>query len=355
MSQSLTPQEAGQIKQFVRNGGTVIADLMAGVRDEHLVPQVHSPLDEVFGIERGPYRTGLYRGRLRLHGSYAGLSVDLTLPDREMELALLTTGVPLGELNDSYKGFIVNRYGKGQALYMSFTIDGYLRDRAMGIEGPTLHLFADLMAWAGISPRVRVGRGEERLPATEIARFVVSHETQWSGVPPGGLELTMICRDPYSQDQKPRRAEVRWTEKAHLYDARAKRCLGFTDCCQKTFSPGRMEVFARLPYRVEGVRLRYDGRISAGDAVTLQIAIENGGQPGVPHVFHLECAGPDGKVRDYYTKNVLADDGRCEFRWQTAFNDTPGAWTVSATEVVSGRTAEAKVEIYPPHIHSLAG
>ncbi|MBI3921949.1 MAG: beta-galactosidase trimerization domain-containing protein [Armatimonadetes bacterium] len=334
MSMSLTPRETDQIKEFVRNGGTVVADMLTGVRDEHLVPLKQYPMDEVFGMERSASQTSLYRGGLRLKGEFEGLKMDLTLPDREFDSMLLTSGVPLGEANQAFKACIANRYGKGRAIYLGFTIDGYLRDRALGTEGSLLKLFADITSWSGITPRVRVDAGSEPLPTTEVAQFTR-----------GALRLTMICRDPYSKDQKRRMSAIQFPGKTHLYDVRSARYLGETDRFQKQLAPGRMEVFASLQYRVDGVALSCPPLAAASDAVALRIAIDHTGRKTAPHVFHIEFRGPDGKARDCYTKNVLSEDGRCEYRWHTALNDTPGKWTAKVRDVVSGKMAEVKVEL----------
>ena len=77
----------------------------------------------------------------------------------------------------------------------------------------------------------------------------------------------------------------------------------------------------------------------------MRIAIDHAGRKKSPHVFHIELCGPDGKVRDYYTKNVLAENGKCEYRWHTALNDTPGKWSVTVKDVVSGKTSAANIEL----------
>ena len=73
-----------------------------------------------------------------------------------------------------------------------------------------------------------------------------------------------------------------------------------------------------------------------------QIYILNSRRQPVPTgvAGELWIAG-DGVVRGYYSRNLLVENGDAACRIDFALNDTPGDWTITATDVatgVSGRT-----------------
>ena len=50
---AISDKEAGAIRQFVSNGGTLIADMQTGIMDQHCRPRATGVLDDVLGIKRG--------------------------------------------------------------------------------------------------------------------------------------------------------------------------------------------------------------------------------------------------------------------------------------------------------------
>ena len=340
MCKSLTTKETEAIKTFVRNGGVAITDMFVGVRDEHLVPIPDDlyPLDEVFGVmQKHPnfHQLTVFTGTIQVNGSHDGLSVKADLPHRQTLIMPVTTGVPLGHANLHFRNFVVNRYGKGKTLYLNFPVEGYLRDRHLGHDSSLLKLFRSAMQWAGMTPRVRVTRDGQPLSATEVARFQR-----------GNLNLTMMYRDHQIADQSSPEATIQWPESAHLYDARDQTYHGFADHCRKRLEPGRVAVFARLPYRVKAVQVEAKPKTAfAGQTVDLRLSCLRDSDQTAPHVYHVQVQGPDGRSRDYYTKNVLGEEGAATHAWQTAMDETPGTWIVSATDVVSGHQGQARIQI----------
>ncbi len=60
-------------------------------------------------------------------------------------------------------------------------------------------------------------------------------------------------------------------------------------------------------------------------------------------VFRITVQDPAGRDIPHYAANVAARGGRAEYRLTLALNDLPGAWRVTAREIVSGRTAQTVV------------
>jgi len=77
-----------------------------------------------------------------------------------------------------------------------------------------------------------------------------------------------------------------------------------------------------------------------GERVSFRLASTSGGKRLVRcHVF-----GPDGGFLHVYARNVVSD-GPATFVLPTALSDPPGAYRIHATDVLSGATAEATLQL----------
>jgi hypothetical protein len=123
------------------------------------------------------------------------------------------------------------------------------------------------------------------------------------------------------------------------YDARAHRLLGSapTALVQER-SPA---VLAFVPQPVAEVSLAAPRSVARGQALTLDARVQ-----GAPlTVVRLSVTGPDGQPRPWYDANVAIRDGRAQATFRPALNDPVGAWTFTATEIISGATATAGLTV----------
>ena len=85
----------------------------------------------------------------------------------------------------------------------------------------------------------------------------------------------------------------------------------------------------------------------AGGDLPLQARIVSNAREVGDHVLHVELLNPAGRAQEYYTRNMLAPDGRLELSIALALNEQPGAWVVRVRDVLTGQTAERTVVIAP--------
>lgn len=62
---------------------------------------------------------------------------------------------------------------------------------------------------------------------------------------------------------------------------------------------------------------------------------------------HIEVRNPAGEVDLRYSANALVSKGGVVWRLPLAVNDLPGAWTLSATNPLSGQSATAGIDVIP--------
>ena len=287
-SRALSDSEAQQIRDFVGRGGVVIADIVPG----SLTP------------------TGARRPASVVSGCF---------PSREPGT--------------------VTRVGNGKTILTGEALlQGYYRAHRGtegwdGLGGRCRQLAEMVAAHAGLEPSVRVEPLEDTVPPTEIARFDA-----------GGIEFVGLLRSYFHRDNSPYPSRVRFVDSRHLYDVRAARYLGHADRCEKRLDY-RAEVIARSPYRVASVSVEFENDTPRpGLRVALTVQATSGPVTGT-HVLRLTVLGRDGQEVKWYARNVLAPEGRGTTVIPLAMNETPGEYTLRATDVMSGLAGERRFEL----------
>jgi len=150
-----------------------------------------------------------------------------------------------------------------------------------------------------------------------------------------------------------RQVEVRFPQRAYLYDVRDGISHGFTDRFIDEFRPGRAQVYAALPYRVAGldavVELPAGVSFAAGVDVKLKATLQaEGGQPGL-HIFRVEVFQPDGSLAEAYTANHRAVDGRLSLMIPLDLAPPPGTWKAVVTDIASRSQAIVPFTVSTPN------
>ncbi|MFO7948256.1 MAG: hypothetical protein R6V19_15750, partial [Armatimonadota bacterium] len=96
-----------------------------------------------------------------------------------------------------------------------------------------------------------------------------------------------------------------------------------------------------LPHKVTDVQVTPRATTeNPGGMVSYRVKVmTEGGQPGL-HVFRVAVTGPDGQMEHYGTQ-ITAPDGSGDAGFRLALNDTPGTWTITATDVATGVSGSA--------------
>jgi hypothetical protein len=174
---ALSDAEAAAIRRFAEAGGTVIADYLPGVFDEHGKGRSRGALDDLFGVERDPsggvldgehiaeVNGELYNQPLSERLNHAGALRWEGLVAYERGLRAVA-GEAFGQAGDA--AVLVGRnVGDGRAMYLNISVIPYLLVR-YGAEGaPYREGVTQYLEQAGIKPRVRVFEGGVELPNVE--------------------------------------------------------------------------------------------------------------------------------------------------------------------------------------------
>jgi hypothetical protein len=157
---TLSREEGACLRRFVTEGGTLVADLWCGLKDERAMIYEQMPgagLAEVFGCHMeelvSSKSSWLTTTDPRVFGSSlpAGSRFEVTryrarmVPQNGCSIA--------GKFEDGSPGILVNQFGKGRAAYIPALI-GWMFDQK--VDESLARLLADLVLWAGVQPAVRL-------------------------------------------------------------------------------------------------------------------------------------------------------------------------------------------------------
>lgn len=174
---ALSDAEAATIRRFVEDGGTVIADYLAGVFDEHGKGRSKGALDDLFGVSHD-FSKGVLDGEhiAEVNGElYSRPLAERLMHDgaiRWQDLVVYERGLraTTGEAaarSGAAALLVRSDVGRGRAGYLNVSIIPYLLAR-YGPEGePYREGMTLMLRGAGLEPRVRVFEGDTELPNVE--------------------------------------------------------------------------------------------------------------------------------------------------------------------------------------------
>ena len=172
----LSNREAQALKQFVYDGGTLIADYLCGVMDEHGKGYGKGILDDLFGILRNEsvgYMNGSGISEIDAEKYQHPFLQRFTHYDgayRHKGIVVFERGTRHGEgakgveirdragLFHRASAIIENRAGKGRTIYLNLSpVEYWVPEKRFSDYGNTLRkLLLDIVDSAGIRPRIRV-------------------------------------------------------------------------------------------------------------------------------------------------------------------------------------------------------
>ena len=238
-SAALSEAEEKAIRDFVRDGGTLIADLRTGVFDEHLKPRALPALDDVLGL-KAQART------------LAPKSASVPLPDgRRVDVVeavedgvAVASGNSRARRSDGAPALVVNPFGRGRAVYFGCTLfDSYMFNR-QGRRVPGLAAQADameglmegLLSEAGLRPRAALrDEAGRRPPFCEIVYY---------------RDAIAVRRDFRAAEDNvtaPQPVKLKLPRRCHVTDRIKGGDLGVTDVVTFELGPATVQVFELAP------------------------------------------------------------------------------------------------------------
>ncbi len=338
MGCALSDSTCAAIKQFVSDGGMVVADMAPAVLDEHGKPRTQGGLNDLFGVTREKidyaqratdYLVGVINTdpqkpvngiNLGENGWYVGEWYEKNLK--------VTDGTALGQhWFVNVPAMVVKHTGKGQTLLLNFLQTSTYR-RNGEPEDDDMKLMEQILSLAGVTPQA----------VTQTSYGKQERYCEINTLRDGALDYVGVYAQKMPAED-PAMMQVVFPDARETYDVRQGKYLGKVTEAPLPLHVQEAALFARLDYRITGLSLTA-GSVARGQAVPIAVALATTAKPE-RHVVHLDVVAPDGTRSYFYTRNVELREGKYAGAIYTALNDQPGMWTITAREVISGRTAKA--------------
>lgn len=322
---AIGPEEAAILRQFVQDGGTLIADVRPGIADGHCKPQPKGALDDVFGIARSAGDSKPEQGEAALGEGAQELKIANALCDPAVSLAGGQAAGRCGKVPLA----ISHPFGKGHAVLLNLAVTSFpalkLPDTPRAADG----FMNGLLAGAGIEAKVRLlDEQGERARNVEI------------GCWRNGDSLVLSL---FRETGEPSKARMVLPGEMHVYDLRNRKYLGLTKTVETDIIPCRATFFALTPAEVQPVELSLEpaalARGLAGKA-SLRSKIAD----GVSAVL-VTATMPDGKEADWLRRVVMVPPAGGDVPLPIAFNDPAGDWRIRAVELFSSKATDAALSV----------
>jgi hypothetical protein len=353
--------ERDALRAFVEAGGVLIADQKCGERDGRAKPLAGpGMLDDLFGLKREPSagapqpapfaptddagpRTRSWKGM-----QIVAVSHGLT-PDSGKAWLRSDKGAP---------AVIVNRVGRGAAVFVNMDFNNYAATASGGVGGEVSRDTQGAAEYVDSCVDLVQALMEDLASLKPVASMKVGGRTVSDACSfrfrRGGLRLVaFMARQGTPEKIEPKlilQADYTLPAEAQVYELRAEgKGFGRTASVKASLVPCVPTVFAMLPYEVAGVRLSAPAEAKAGRVLRVEGAIQPaGGVAPELHSVRVEAFRPDGSRFDGFCANLLTDRGGFAHEMPLALDDPAGAWKVVATDVISRRSAEAVVRVTTP-------
>ena len=329
--------EAKAIREFVAAGGTVIADLQAGLMDEHCRERAPGVLDDLFGIKRLDSKTGFVSGQPRLvppedwQMSAADLDVKLAEPGVALE-----GGKSLVE-GAGAPGIVLNQSGKGYAYYLNFSMAKFGTLAERGTHQPIMQLVESILRSAGVKWPLEVRRKDGQ-PLLDVDVFSYRAGNQ--------RYVGLLPRWKGEEGQKVS-VSVNFGEPRVVRELRSGRSHGLTRALEVELTRPYTQFFSAMPSPTTPLEAKVTPTIEQGQTAHLDFVVRTEkGDPGL-RVVRVTVTDPSGNTIPRCEKNLRIPDGKGDLDFFIALNDPAGTYSVNLRDIASGLTTQLTFGVTP--------
>ena len=331
---ALSKAEAGALRRFVRAGGTLIATRPVGVRDDLGRPQNPGLLDDVFGVsvEGTPEAA---EPRIRLTEPIGGLARDteVRLPVAMSNLVLTDARAHATASDRKAPALTVSANGRAALLNLDLTHFEQERRFHSPTERQLKAIVLDLLARGGVKSKYPLTLASGKPPQVEMVRYAAE-----------GFEFLCLLNATNESDI----ATVRLGTKQHVYDVRSESYRGEMEILKVPLDPMCARVYCLAPRPLPAPTIvapktaaRQVGRIGG----EIKFTVGRTGPAPARQLIRVTVTDSKGHERDELMQTIWVGGKSIASSLPLAINDSTGAWTLTATDVISGQQAAARVQV----------
>ncbi|QHW34779.1 hypothetical protein GZH47_30935 [Paenibacillus rhizovicinus] len=347
---ALSERETAAITQFVNEGGTVMGDFQTGLMDQHGQTLESGMLDSLFGIERLSTEAEPFY----INDSFvANADFSYFRPDEAFEderMAEFGTRTKEGQpaYRDDFMRQVVavnmREQGDGKAVYLNIPLSNYPKLRLQDGESDALRkLIRQLIGLTGAAKPASLTRDDgSPLEAGCESFYYASGEAAYVAVLRKLNRSQALGHDGLAvgAGEKRQRAadgmRFAFAKKAHVYDVRERRYVGYTDEAAFDLAEGDTKLFALLPCRATGLQIDAASQWKRGRTAIARFTLASGEPHRFASVLTVHATGPDGSREWLYSDNIYAERGECTHEFAIPVNARTGNWTITVKDTATG-------------------
>ena len=348
--EALGPREAEVIRQFVHQGGTVIADVRPGIYDDHCKPLSGGLLDDLFGV----YHTGNVES-VEADGTISGLvgntSVDVKLPSLHVNPAIeLTSGKALGQAG-AIPVMIVNHFGQGCAILFNFTMVSFPNLSLPETPEADAQMLAAIFDQAGVRWPLRLKNPDgTRLRDVEAVRWKTGDAAEVVALygPLNDGRHQWRPREGHVHRARerdvPRPVRIELPEAKYVTQIGAGGEFGQTKRVSIEIRPWR-PTFLVLSDGPLNSPILEPTSVTVHQGETLNLRAQVPGATGL-HALKVRLTTPAGEPATWFDRTVItASHGNTNINLKIAFNELPGTWKVELSDLYTGKSKVTDLQI----------
>lgn len=363
-AQSIPEKDAAVIRDFVKNGGIVLADFRPAVSNGHGVFGKKGLLDDVFGIEQ--------KTDWKFNVSKADLNFRYADNAFKLKNALVGDGFKVtsakvhGKTASGIPVMIENSYGKGKAVLLNFTT----QDEAFH------KFFGKMLSSYGIpemficrSSNIRYQTHDGVVAESQIRKELAADNTaDKSATEDAGERETLVyenstrpklhrfingpaeivgyyaCRRGFALGNGQMDLEYTVRKAGHVYDMINNKYLGKHSSWKVTMPLEAVGIYAVLPFEASAPAVSVSDlkRVRNSDYYLLKVNVNLKKEAAaMAYPVKLTFTAPDGKVQNFLARTVTVRNSAHTAEFILPANAQKGEWKVSAAEVFGGKSSIA--------------
>jgi beta-galactosidase len=328
MTQAMSAQEAELFRQYVREGGVLIADIRPAIYDGHVMPLTAGQLDDVFGVKRTGFAEALLSDGAIKVPSAGGKLEPMDLVKVRADGGVQATGASAAGSADQAPLFLTNQFGKGRAVLLNMAASTYPPLGSEASPEAAVRLWRLTLGQGQVSPALDLSDAQgRRLRNVEV--------TRWMN---GPVQIVSIFR----HGGQPEAAKLSLPQARYAYDLKSHKDLGKQQALSLTVTPYRAMFFALSPQPLKPVALGAAPSVAPGGLLRLTVTSS---MPQGQQAVKVQVKLPDGSTADWADSVAVVDRQGATVDVPVAFNDPRGTWTLSATELYTGKTTNAQFSV----------
>ncbi len=341
-------QQAELIREFVANGGTVIADVRPGLFDDHCKPLAGGALDDVFGVRHTGNVAALKTDGI-IRGEIGGRRVATRISGLDVNPAVqLTTGKAAGEAGQTPL-VIRNQVGAGQAILLNFAMCSFPNLSIPKTHEAKADLLSAIFASAGVQWPLRLlDEDGNRRRNVEAVRWQTGNlevvaiygplddgRAQWR--PREGL------LDRVGAADVPKPVRIQLAQARYVTEIGSGREAGPTKEFTVHIRPWRPVFVVLSDQKLRSPVLTLPQR-AVGPGQLLRVGLHIPDAQGL-HALKLRVTTPDDQPAAWFNRSVMVGPGGAELALPLAHNDQLGQWTVQVTDLYTDRSMLARFQV----------